>query len=78
MLDGIDVHIIHMGAIVTIIAEGVFPIAPMPEALFAPPLFRSAQRRSSFGKPFATGSLTRRHRLAWSASPSGEVHMQCR
>ena len=77
MFDGVDVDVIDVTHEIALVANGMLPIAPLPDAPFA-------LAGTAVGNPFAGREATRKRRFdepptrGKSASPSGIVHTVCR
>jgi hypothetical protein len=72
MLDRVDMEVIQMTRKIVLVADGVLPIAPLPDTAFALGA-RLAEIRSPVGRLRENADLIRRQRVAKSASPSGSV-----
>ncbi len=86
------VDIIDVPRVISFIANGMFPKAPLPDGTLRPQrakqgpswpwlswrATRTAERRSVIGNALAKAVLISRQRVEKSASPSGKVQRQCR
>lgn len=73
----IEVQVVHVGAMIAIVADRMLSVSPLPEASLA-----LAGRLGEIRSPGATDrekrALINRQRIGKSESPSGSCQMQCR
>ena len=77
MLYRIDMNVVGVTREIVVVANGMFPTAPLPDAAFA---FGGTAVGNSFADRMRreNADLISRQRVAKFASPSGMVHMMCR
>ena len=69
MLHGVEADVVHMRGVITVVPDHVFPEPPLP--------IRLADRCSPGGRLLEKPALMACHRDEKSASPFGNVQMQC-
>ncbi len=78
VFDRIKMNVIDMAREILLVANGVFPKAPLPDAARSPLLRRLVDTRSVAGNDREKADLISRHRVEKSASSSGKRHIVCK